>query len=163
MSERCNAADPVVILGAGAWGTALAIALAPRRNVTLWGRNQQAMSAIAATRENDAYLPGASLPDNVAVTYDLDAALASADNALLIVATSVAGLRPTLAELRNHSISSLIWLCKGFEEGTRLLPHQVAREVLGSGIPVGALSGPSFAREVAQGLPCALTAASVDD
>lgn len=156
-------APAVVILGAGAWGTALAIALAPRRQVTLWGRDKAAIDTLAAARENKSYLPGAMLPASIVVTSDLPFALAqAAGNGLLIAATSVAGLRPLVTQLKEFGIANLVWLCKGFEEGTRLLPHQVVREVLGSRIPVGALSGPSFAQEVAQGLPCALTVASAD-
>ena len=164
MNKPGSLPPAVIILGAGAWGTALAIALAARCSVTLWGRNQPAMAALAASRENRDYLPGASLPSSVHVTHQLADALAGAsDNALLILATSVAGLRPLLGQLKDYRISNLVWLCKGLEEGTRLLPHQVVREVLGSRIPAAVLSGPSFAREVAQGLPCALTVASADN
>ncbi|MDB5798672.1 MAG: hypothetical protein JWP36_2574 [Paucimonas sp.] len=162
MSE-VGAAPRVVILGAGAWGTALAIALAPRREVVLWGRDSAAIAALRSSRENTAYLPGAILPAAVAVTADLDAAVSQAGaGGLLLVATSVAGLRPLATRLKGHALPNLVWLCKGFEEGSRLLPHQVVREVLGPGLPAGALSGPSFAREVAQGLPCALTVATAD-
>ncbi|MGE5622211.1 MAG: NAD(P)H-dependent glycerol-3-phosphate dehydrogenase [Bacillota bacterium] len=160
-------ANPVkiAILGAGAWGTALAIALASRHQVLLWGREREAMRAAAAARENAAYLPGFTLPDSLQVTSDFDAAVAHVSGnpqALLIVASSVAGLRPLTQRLQPHPIPNLVWLCKGFEEQTHLLPHQVVREVLGTGIAVGALSGPSFAQEVARGLPCALTIASED-
>ncbi|HEX7644176.1 MAG TPA: NAD(P)H-dependent glycerol-3-phosphate dehydrogenase [Burkholderiaceae bacterium] len=150
------------IFGAGAWGTALAIALAGRHDVLLWGRGEAAMANAAATRENTAYLPGIALPEQLRLTSDFDAAIAhvaSADS-LVIGATSVAGLRP-LAERMAGKIPNFIWLCKGFEEGSRKLPHQVVHEALGDAIPVGALSGPSFAQEVALGLPCALTVASL--
>jgi glycerol-3-phosphate dehydrogenase len=72
----------------------------------------------------------------------------------------VAGLRPLLEQLKGKPIPNIVWLCKGFEYGTGLLPHQVVREVLGDAVPGAALSGPSFAQEVARGLPCALTVAS---
>ena len=78
----------------------------------------------------------------------------------LIAACPVAGLRPLLEQLKPHAVSHVVWLCKGFEYGTGLLPHQIMREVLGDGVAGGALSGPSFAQEVARGLPCALTIAS---
>ncbi len=155
-------APPVVLLGAGAWGTALAIALAPVRKVTLWGRNPTLMQALASQRENRAYLPGIALPESIALTSDLSAALAAAQGGLLIAATSVAGLRPLLQAMKGQPIPNLVWLCKGFEEGSRLLPHQVVREELGTRLAAGALSGPSFAQEVAHGLPCALTVASAD-
>lgn len=155
---------PITILGAGAWGTALAIALAERHEVMLWGRSEEAMSHAARTRENSAYLPGHSLPANLQVSADFAAALAHVAHpgGVLIAATSVAGLRPLAQQLLGRAIPNLVWLCKGFEEGSGLLPHQVVREVLGRELPAGVLSGPSFAQEVAHGLPCALVIASED-
>lgn len=150
----------ISIFGAGAWGTALAIALADRHEVLLWGRNAAAISAADAARDNKS-LPGIALPAALKLTSDIDTALAhvAGTDSLVIGATSVSGLRPSLQRLAKH-IPNFIWLCKGFEEETRLLPHQVVHEVLGDTIPVGALSGPSFAQEVARGMPCALTVAS---
>jgi glycerol-3-phosphate dehydrogenase (NAD(P)+) len=156
----------ISILGAGAWGTALALALAERHQVLLWGRNQQTMAEIAANRENRAYLVGFPLPASLISTSDFDAALghvmptATQEEGLLIVATSVAGLRPLLVRMQQNVPPNLVWLCKGFEETTRLLPHQVVQQTLGTDIAIGALSGPSFAQEVASGMPCALTIAS---
>ena len=152
----------IAVLGAGAWGTALALALAARHDVLLWGRNEEAMRRTAAARENADYLPGFALPGQLAVCSDLPQALAhvASPHALLIVATSVAGLRPLALQLKPFFLPNLVWLCKGFEEGTRLLPHQIMRAVLGADVPGAALSGPSFAQEVARGLPCALTVAS---
>jgi glycerol-3-phosphate dehydrogenase (NAD(P)+) len=152
----------ITILGAGAWGTALAITLAARHNVLLWGRDEAAMRDAAARRENTVYFPGFALPVTLAISSDLDAAVAHVSGAdgLLIVATSVAGMRPLLEQLRTRPVPNLVWLCKGFEEETRLLPHQIVRAVLGESVAAGALSGPSFAQEVARGLPCALTIAS---
>ena len=152
----------ITVLGAGAWGTALAMALAPRHDVFLWGRHGAAMSAMAVARENARYLPGFMLPPSLTVSADLDAALAHAASAdaLLIAACPVAGLRPLLHQLKERAIPNLVWLCKGFENGTGLLPHQIMREVMGDMVACGALSGPSFAQEVARGLPCALTIAS---
>jgi glycerol-3-phosphate dehydrogenase (NAD(P)+) len=157
----------ITVLGAGAWGTAVAIALAARHDVLLWGRNRAQMAATAAARENTDYLPGFPLPDALRVSGDFEEALAhvtaaGADEApLLIAACPVAGLRPLVTQLKDYPIPNLVWLCKGFEAGTGLLPHQVVAEVLGeAAVPVAALSGPSFAQEVARGLPCALTVAS---
>lgn len=156
----------ITILGAGAWGTALAIALAERHAVVLWGRNASAMRAAAARREHVAYLPGFTLPDHLGLDTDLAAAVAHAGkDGLLIVASSVAGLRPLLLQLRqlpSCRLPNIVWLCKGLEEGSALLPHQILREVFGDAVPGAALSGPSFAQEVAQGLPCALAVASDD-
>ncbi|MES2038705.1 MAG: NAD(P)H-dependent glycerol-3-phosphate dehydrogenase [Pseudomonadota bacterium] len=152
----------ISVLGAGAWGTAMAIAFAAKNPVLLWGRNQAAMSAMQANRQNNDYLSGFSFPDSLQVTADFTAAMAHAagPEGLLVIATSVSGLRPTLEACRAYQPKNIIWLCKGFEESTQLLPHQVAEQVLGQGVAFGALSGPSFAQEVAKGLPCALTIAS---
>jgi glycerol-3-phosphate dehydrogenase (NAD(P)+) len=163
------------VLGAGAWGTALAMALAERHDVLLWGRNEAAMQSMAKERENRSYLPNFRLPDNLHVTADFDAAILHAIGAatqqpgLLIAACPVAALRPLAQRLLGYPIANLVWLCKGFEVSTGLLPHQVVQEVFGAqsrhagderGAEFGALSGPSFAQEVAAGLPCALTIAS---
>jgi glycerol-3-phosphate dehydrogenase (NAD(P)+) len=158
----------ITVLGAGAWGSAVAIALAARHDVLLWGRDAEAMAATAAARENVAYLPGFKLPAGLQVSSDFDAALAHAApgegvRTLLIAACPVAGLRPLLEQLKGRPIDHIVWLCKGFEYETGLLPHQVMREVLGDAISGAALSGPSFAQEVARGLPCALTVASHDE
>jgi glycerol-3-phosphate dehydrogenase (NAD(P)+) len=151
----------VSVLGAGAWGTAVAIALARRHDVVLWGRNTAAMQEMAAARDNLAYLRGHSFPDGLSVETDFDAAVrhAGADG-LLIAASPVAGLRPLLLQLQGRAIPNIVWLCKGFEYETGLLPHQIVHEILGDTVPGGALSGPSFAQEVARGLPCALAIAS---
>jgi glycerol-3-phosphate dehydrogenase (NAD(P)+) len=148
----------LAVLGAGAWGTALAAALATRHAVNLWARDPAQAQAIAAARRNLRYLPEIALPGSLAVGADLQAALAGAE--LIIAATPVAGLRELLARLQGGKVP-LLWLCKGFEQDSAALPHEI---VAASGFraPSGALSGPSFALEVAQGLPCALTLASAD-
>lgn len=150
----------VSILGAGAWGTALAIALAPRQSVLLWGRDADAMAELAHARENRRYLPALPFPETLQLSSDLALAVAHAREGLVILATSVAGLRPMLHALRSLDVPNVVWLCKGFEQGSALLPHQVAQQELGDAVPVGALSGPSFAQETARGLPCALTIGS---
>jgi glycerol-3-phosphate dehydrogenase (NAD(P)+) len=161
--------NKITVLGAGAWGTAVAIALAARHDVLIWGRNAAAMRATEAARENTEYLPGFPLPAGLLVTADFGEALAHVTQAgagqgpLLIAASPVAGLRPLLEQLKAYPIPNIVWLCKGFEYGTGLLPHQVVREVLGDTVPAAALSGPSFAQEVARGQPCALTVASCSE
>lgn len=148
----------VGILGAGAWGSALAVALAQRHKVILWAREEGLPAALANDRENKQFLPGVPLPDSIIPTSDFSFA-AKAD--LVIAAPSVAGLRPTLQWLTDLRPGvPVIWLCKGFEQGTSRLPHEIAREVLGASQTCGALSGPSFSAEVARGLPVALTLAS---
>ncbi|MGJ7918312.1 NAD(P)H-dependent glycerol-3-phosphate dehydrogenase [Massilia sp. LXY-6] len=164
--HEAKQAQPITVLGAGAWGTAVAIALAARHDVLLWGRNPEQMAATDAARENLTYLPGHPLPPALRVSADFEAAIAHVTQAapgttpLLIAACPVAGLRPLLEQLKGRPIPNIVWLCKGFEYGTGLLPHQVVREVLGDTVPGAALSGPSFAQEVARGLPCGLTVAS---
>ena len=151
----------VCILGAGAWGTSLAAALAASHEVTLYAREDGLPEAMQAARENLQFLPGITIPQSVTLTGDFARAIQSD---LIIAATSVAGLRPTLKQLRALGSSvPVIWLCKGFEAGTSKLPHQIAQDELGPGARYGALSGPSFAIEVARGLPVALTLASPDN
>ncbi len=147
----------ITLLGAGAWGTALAISLSRRHPVMLWSRDAKAIETMRATRQNARYLPGMALPEAIRMSADLSEAVAHARGGLLIIATSVSGLRPMAVALAQHDPEGLVWLCKGFEEGSALLPHQVVQQVLGRDLPAGALSGPSFAQEVARGLPCALT------
>jgi glycerol-3-phosphate dehydrogenase (NAD(P)+) len=152
----------IAILGAGAWGTALGISLSSRHGISLWARDAAQAEAIRLARRNERYLPEVVLPESVSVSADLEASLEGAD--LVVLAATVAGLRPLSATLKDRGSSApFIWLCKGFEEGTGYLPHEVVKEAFGGALPkCGALSGPSFALEVAQGLPCALTLASVD-
>ncbi len=154
----------ITILGAGAWGTALAISVSARNDVVLWGRNLEMMQGIQAERINHDYLPGYTLAPTILATADLAQALGHVKDAgLLIIASSVAGLRPILQQCLPFQVKNIVWLCKGFEEGSQMLPHQIAHEVLGDQVSTGVLSGPSFAQEVAQGMPCALTIASTSD
>jgi glycerol-3-phosphate dehydrogenase (NAD(P)+) len=148
----------VAVLGAGAWGTAIAAVLAQRLPVTLWARDPALAQAMSSTRRNERYLPGVALPQVLSISSDLSGATQNVRLALL--ATPVAGLRELLGRLPGAP--PLVWLCKGFEEGSGMLPHQIVDEVLGREVRCGALSGPSFAAEVARGLPCALTLASRD-
>lgn len=149
----------IAVLGAGAWGTALAIALAPRHALTLWVRDAAQLEAMQSRRENARYLPGFPLPESIALSDDLNTALAQAD--LLLAVVPSAGLRALFQQVAPSRVP-LLWACKGFEPGSAKLLHQVAEECLPSDVPRGVLSGPSFAQEVARGLPCALTLASSD-
>lgn len=150
----------IAVLGAGAWGTAIAISLAERHTVTLWARDSRQCASMRARRSNETYLPGFALPDSIEVVGSLET-LADAELALLAVTT--AGLRETLRSARQmNSGLPVIWLCKGFEPGRAKLPHQVCSEELEPGGKSGVLSGPSFAEEVARGLPAAVTLASFD-
>ncbi|HET7160952.1 MAG TPA: NAD(P)H-dependent glycerol-3-phosphate dehydrogenase [Burkholderiales bacterium] len=149
----------IAVLGAGAWGTAIAISLAQRHSVCLWTRDPAQCALLRAARTNQRYLPGYAFPAQLQICDDPAHALADADLVLIAVATG--GLRETLQRIkREHSTAGVIWLCKGFEPGRAKLPHEVCAEVLGDTRTSGALSGPSFAQEVAQGLPTAVTVAS---
>ncbi|OIQ97723.1 glycerol-3-phosphate dehydrogenase [mine drainage metagenome] len=151
----------IAVLGAGAWGTALAIALARDHEATLWARDPAQVELLRAQRENERYLPGMAFPEALSISGELLAAVQGAE--LALVATPLAGLRSTLASLREAAPRlPFLWLCKGLEAGSGLLPHQVAAEEMSGDLPCGALTGPSFAQEVARGLPTALCLAARD-
>ncbi len=149
----------LTLLGAGAWGTALAVQAATRHRVCLWSRTPAHAALLAAARENLRYLPGVALPPELLIVDDLQAALVHADGGLLVIATPMAGLRDLLAAL--PPALPVTWLCKGFESGTGCLAHEIAA-ALRPAAPCAVLSGPSFAPEVARGQPTALVAASTD-
>ncbi|MBI4741533.1 MAG: NAD(P)-dependent glycerol-3-phosphate dehydrogenase [Betaproteobacteria bacterium] len=149
----------LTVVAAGAWGTALAIAFSAKHRVTLWTREDDVAQTMRDERENRRFLPGHRLPDALRVGAGFGAAVADAD--LLVIATPLAGLRPTLRQLRDSGlVKPLIWVCKGLEAGSAKLPHQIVGEELGAQALCGALSGPSFAEEVARGLPTAVTLAA---
>ena len=149
----------IALLGAGAWGTALAIAAAPRHEVLLWARDAQQAADMARERCNRRYLPEVQLPAGLRIGADRNEALAHAAGGLTVIATPMAGLREQLAGLPDGR--GALWLCKGFEADSGALGHEIARS-LRPAAPCGVLSGPSFALEVAQGRPTALVAASSD-
>ncbi len=152
----------ITIIGAGAWGTALAISLSAHHRVTLCARDATQIEAMRASRRNQPYLPDAALPDNIELSANFSDAWLTAD--LIIIATPTSGLRTVLQQIAaTPKRCGVIWLCKGFEAETAKLPHQVVAEVLPAGFQYGVLSGPSFAQEVARGLPTALTLASSDE
>ncbi|MDP3031051.1 MAG: NAD(P)H-dependent glycerol-3-phosphate dehydrogenase, partial [Rhodocyclaceae bacterium] len=150
----------LTVLGAGAWGTALALSFAGRHAVTLWTWQAEHATAMRAAHENAAFLPGYPLPDTLTVTADFTAAIATAD--LALVATPMSGLRHTAQQLAQSAPKlPFLWVCKGLEAGSGLLPHQVVASVHPAA-RCGALTGPSFADEVARGLPAAIALASAD-
>jgi glycerol-3-phosphate dehydrogenase (NAD(P)+) len=151
----------LAVLGAGAWGTAISIRLAARHTATLWVRDTQAARQLAATRSNQRYLPGFTIPDAIKITAALAFAIEGCD--LILLATTTAGLRPTLRQLTAAgNTTPVVWLCKGIEAESAQLPHQIAASELPTTLSRAVLSGPSFASEVARGLPAALTLASHD-
>jgi len=156
-------AEPMTVVGAGSWGTALAIQLSREGHPTrLWGRDGAQIDLMRETRRNERYLPDAGFPDELQATKDLRQALDGARDVLIAVPSH--GFRATLQNIKPHlgNDARIAWATKGFEIATGMLPHQVAREVLGS--RAGAvLSGPTFAKEVGAGLPTAMTVASEDE
>jgi glycerol-3-phosphate dehydrogenase (NAD(P)+) len=150
----------IAILGAGAWGSALAVSLSSRHAVSLWTRERADCDALASSRASR-YLPGIVIPDAVAIEADLARALTGCE--LVLVATATSGLRDIARAVAALDASpSLVWACKGFETRTELLSHQVIAQELPGAARVAALSGPSFALEVARGLPTAVVLASRD-
>jgi glycerol-3-phosphate dehydrogenase (NAD(P)+) len=149
----------IAVLGAGAWGSALAISFTSSgHDVALWARSPADCEHIARTRSSRS-LPEAPIPGAVQVEPDLSRALAGTD--LIIVTTATAGLRTTARAVADIAPAPrLLWACKGFEQGTRRLPHEIVAEILPAARMTGALSGPSFALEVARGQPTAIVLAS---
>ncbi|MCS3748536.1 glycerol-3-phosphate dehydrogenase (NAD(P)+) [Xanthomonas arboricola] len=148
----------IAVLGAGSWGTALAALLARHGHPTvLWGRDAAMVEAIDRTHENVRYLPGIPLPETLRATTDLQAAVADADWILVVVPSHaftetirlIAPLRPAGA--------GVAWATKGFEPGSGRFLHEVARDLLGPGVALAVVTGPSFAKEVTLGLPTAIT------
>jgi len=170
-TAQTESVDPIAVLGAGAWGTAIAIhlarakssdALAAATPVLLWARDPQHRDALRRDGENRRYLPGFRLGSGVRVADSLEEALDQ--SSMVLLAVPLAALRPLSQHLgktaaRGPSTPVLVWLCKGFETATGLLPHQIAEQCCPE-LEGAALSGPSFAQEVAAGLPTALVAAS---
>ena len=154
----------IIVIGAGAWGTALAVSAAREgHSVSLLARDTVQAGSMQTQRENARYLPGVALPSNVRVRADMSGAVPSlvALHDLVVIATPLAGLREWLVRLA-HAAKPVAWLCKGFEadsEKKSLLAHEICAQAAPHLI-AGILSGPSFAAEVARGLPAALVAAS---
>jgi glycerol-3-phosphate dehydrogenase (NAD(P)+) len=151
----------IAILGAGAWGTALAISLAQRHAIALWSNVAAEVQAMRAARTNERYLPGCPIPAQVALVTELDEAVAAAE--LVLIATPVAALREVVSSLAALGATApIVCACKGFESSSARLPHEIIAEAGPAGAPVAVLSGPSFAQEVARGLPAAVTLAAAD-
>lgn len=154
----------LAVLGAGAWGTALAIHLTRVGHaVTLWSHSEESAKQLRTARENQRYLKNCPFPQALQVTADLPKCVAGADGVLLVVPSHVfrdvlQQLAPLLPPVRPH----IAWATKGFEPDSLLLLHKVAKEVLGQDTLLAVLSGPTFAEEVAHGLPTAMVSASQD-
>ena len=159
--------DPVAVLGAGSFGTALALQLARAGNrVRLWGRDPEALARMRAEGRNARYLPDAPFPDALVAEPDLGAALEGVRAALVVVPSHA--LRTALEALDAawtlpRAERALGWATKGLEAGSGLLPHQVVREAMPGCAATAVLSGPTFATEIAAGLPTAITVAASEE
>lgn len=156
--------QPVAVIGAGSWGTALAIQFARAgRRVSLWARDPSQIAAMKTDGQNTRYLPDAPFPDRLTVEGDLAKAVGEAADVLVAVPSHA--FRETLTQLEPMLGQDvrICWATKGFEESSGKLPHQVASDVLGEARPKAVMSGPTFAKEVGAGLPTAMTVASPDE
>ena len=154
----------ISVIGAGSYGTALAICLARNGHKTLlWGRDSKHVAEMASTRANEKYLPGSKFPDALMVSDDLASVVAASRNILLVVPSHVFG--EVLAQIKPHlrDDARLVWATKGLELDTGRLLQDVAREALGNDISLAVLSGPTFAKEMAAGLPTAISLSSCDE
>lgn len=152
---------PIAVLGAGSWGTALALHLARLGNDTrLWGRNPDELQHMQQVRENRRYLPGIPFPASLTATADLDVALAGVRDILIAVPSHA--FRSTLRAIKPRVSTDvrLVWATKGFEHGAQALLSTVVTDEFSADLPQAVLSGPSFAKELAAGLPTAITLAA---
>ena len=153
----------VAVLGAGSWGTALAALVARHgHRATLWGRDADIVAAIDRDHENPRYLPGLALPASLRATTDLAVAMRDADLVLVVVPSHA--FADTVRALQPHLPAGVgvAWATKGFEPGSGRFLHEVAAELLNDRVPLAVVTGPSFAKEVAAGLPTALTVHGTD-
>lgn len=158
-----NDSQTIAVLGAGSWGTALAMLLARNdQTVNLWSHNAAHASLMQESRENNRYLPGLTFPEKLNVSADLEVTLKDVTDILIVVPSHA--FRDTLKTIKSFISASnrIAWATKGLETDSNKLLHQVAREELGDKISLAVISGPTFAKEVAQGLPGAVTIASDD-
>ena len=154
----------MTVIGAGSYGTALAITLARNgHDVVLWGHDPKHVAALEQARCNQAFLPDVSFPDSLYMEASLQKAIEASRNILVVIPSHVFGevLQQIKPFLRQDA--RVVWATKGLEAHTGRLLQDVAREVLGNEIPLAVLSGPTFAKELAAGLPTAIAVASTDN
>jgi glycerol-3-phosphate dehydrogenase (NAD(P)+) len=154
-------AATIAVIGAGSWGTALAIQLGRAgQTPTLWGREPEVIAALTESRCNSVFLPDIPLPDSVQIEADLNKVVAAHRDILICVPSHV--FRQVLESIKPNLLPNarLAWATKGFELNSGKLPHEIAHEVLGVEVPLAVVSGPTFATEVGLGLPTAMTVAA---
>ncbi|MBL4899517.1 MAG: NAD(P)H-dependent glycerol-3-phosphate dehydrogenase [Colwellia sp.] len=158
----------ITVLGAGSYGTALAICLARNGHKTLlWGRDAPQVNDMFSARENAKYLAGCTFPDSLQVTSDLRLAIQASDNILVVVPSHAFGdmlkqIKTVLDETANSNVK-IAWATKGLDPQSGDLLQNVARNILGDDVALAVLSGPTFAKEMAAGLPTAISLSSTDD
>jgi glycerol-3-phosphate dehydrogenase (NAD(P)+) len=154
----------IAVIGAGSYGTALAICLARNGHQTLlWGRDVNHVAEMASSCANEKYLPGSKFPDSLEVSADLARVVSASKNILLVVPSHAFG--EVLNQIKPHMRpdARLVWATKGLEHDSGRLLQDVAREALGDDISLAVLSGPTFAKEMAAGLPTAISLSSSDE
>ena len=156
-------ASHTAVLGAGSWGTALAIQIVRAgHGVCLWGRDPEQMAAMAGKRENTRFLPGAAFPESLRLEANLRAAVESSDIVLLCVPSHAFPELLQQVTPLMRSGTRIAWASKGFEPGSGRFLHEVVEDAIGVESPGAVITGPSFAREVADDVPTAVTVASTD-
>jgi glycerol-3-phosphate dehydrogenase (NAD(P)+) len=162
-TEPGGRAAAVAVLGAGSWGTALAMQLVRAGSLPiLWDWDTAHMEAMRLARRNEKFLPGHPLPDSLVLEADLESAVRAADEILIVVPSHAFVSVVTRIEPWLKPGQGIAWACKGLEPGTGQFLHEPARRLLGDSRPLAVVTGPSFAIEVAAGLPTAVTVAGTD-
>ena len=153
----------IAVLGAGSWGTALALQLdRSGSHCMLWDRDTENLEKVRSTRLNERYLPGIDIPESIIIENDMLTAVKAADHILVVTPShAFASVMKTIREVLTPG-QGVAWACKGFEPGSGRLLHQVAVELLPKDTPLAIVTGPSFAKEVAMNLPTAVTVAGTD-
>ena len=150
------------VIGAGSWGTALAMQMARNGITYLWGRNPKHLEDMQNSRSNEAYLPGVKFPDNLVLEANLETAIKTSD-AILVVSPSHA-FAEILQRIKPYiGDRPLAWASKGFEPGSGRFLHEVAEDIMGNDKPIALVTGPSFAKDVAEGKPTLVTVATTDE
>lgn len=163
MTDIANANVAMTVLGAGSYGTSLAISLARNgANVVLWGHEPEHMAQLEIDRSNEAFLPGVAFPDSLILSADLQEAIQASRDILVVVPSHVFGLVLSQVKPFLRDDQRVCWATKGLEPETGRLLQDVAREQLGENVPLAVLSGPTFAKELAAGMPTAISVASPD-
>lgn len=156
-----NATADITVFGAGSYGTALAICLARNNNkVVLWARDKQMIDSMSASRSNEKYLPGCPFPETLILESDLEKAVKASDNLLVVVPSHAFGKMLTQIKPSLRSDAKVAWATKGLDHESGRLLQDVARDILGNDVTLGVLSGPTFAKEMAAGLPTAISLSS---